>query len=72
MRVEWGVRLGQLSPGTVKTLEHSLSVIDAAIAEARAALAADPANQSLVDILAGHYAREVDLLQRATELSTSN
>lgn len=61
-----------LAPSTVRTVEHSLSVIDAAIAEARAALAADPANQYLVDILAAHYERQVDLLQRATELSSSN
>jgi len=60
-----------LAPATVKTLETSLAVIDAAIAEARAALAADPANQSLVDLLASHYERQVDLLQRATELSPS-
>ena len=60
-----------LAPGTVKTLEASLAVIDAAIAEARAALAADPANPVLVDLLASHYERQVDLLQRATELSPS-
>jgi hypothetical protein len=61
-----------LAPSTIRTVEHSLSVIDAAIAEARAALAADPANQALVDMLASRYERQVDLLQRATELSSSN
>ena len=61
----------RLAPSTVKTLETSLAVIDAAIAEARTALAADPANQALVDLLASHYERQVDLLQRATELSPS-
>ena len=60
-----------LTPRTVQTVERSLRVIDDAIAEARAALAADPANPALVDILAGHYERQVDLLQRATELSSS-
>ena len=60
-----------LAPSTIRTVEHSLGVIDAAIAEARAALAADPANQTLVDILASHYERQVDLLQRASELSSS-
>jgi len=60
-----------LSPATVQTVERSLRVIDDAIAEARAALAADPGNQALVDILASHYERQVDLLQRATELSSS-
>ena len=60
-----------LSPSTIRTVEHSLGVIDVAIAEARAALAADPANQALVDILASYYERQVDLLQRAAELSSS-
>ena len=60
-----------LAPATVQSVERSLKVIDDAIAEARAALAADPANQALVDILASHYERQVDLLQRATELSSS-
>jgi len=58
-----------LAPSTIQVVERSLAVIDAAIAEARTALAADPANQALVDILASHYQRQVDLLQRATELS---
>lgn len=61
----------QLSPSTVRVVDRALVVIDSAIAEARAALAADPANQALVDILSSHYERKVDLLQRATELSSS-
>lgn len=60
-----------LSPSTVRTVERALAVIDSAIAEARTALASDPANQALVDILSAHYERKVDLLQRATELSSS-
>lgn len=72
LREALATQRSELSPGTVATLERSLRVIDAAIAEARTALAADPANQALVDILAGHYAHEVDLLQRATELSSSD
>ena len=61
-----------LSPATVQTVERSLAVIDSAISEARAALAVDPANQALVDILAARYEHKVDLLQRASELSSSN
>jgi hypothetical protein len=60
----------KLAPGTVRTVDRALTVIDSAIAEARAALASDPANQALVDILSAHYERQVDLLQRATELSS--
>ena len=58
-----------LAPSTVRVLEHSLAAIDTAIAEARAALASDPANQLLLGILSANYERKVELLQRATELS---
>ena len=61
-----------LSPATVRVLEHSLATIDTAIAEARAALASDPANEVLVRILSANYARKVELLQRVTELSSSS
>jgi anti-sigma factor RsiW len=71
LRATLDTQRATLAPSTVRTLERSLSVIDDAIAEARAALAADPANQALVDILAARYERQVDLLQRATELSPS-
>jgi anti-sigma-K factor RskA len=62
----------RLAPSTIQKVERSLTVIEAAIAEARAALAADPGNQALVDMLASQYERQLDLLQRATELSSSN
>jgi hypothetical protein len=61
----------RLSPQTRAVLERSLTTIDAAIAEARAALAADPANAAIVDILSAHYEKKIDLLQRAAELSPS-
>jgi CHASE3 domain sensor protein len=61
---------GVLAPSTVRTVDRALAVIDSAIAEARAALASDPANSALVDILSAHYERKVELLQRAAELST--
>ena len=60
---------GTLSPATVRVLERSMAVIDTAIAEARAALAADPANELLSGILSAQYEHKVDLLQRATKLS---
>jgi hypothetical protein len=58
-----------LSPATVRVLERSLATIDTAIAEARAALASDPANQALISILSANYEHKVELLKRATELS---
>lgn len=60
-----------LSPATVRVVERSIAVIDAAIAEARAALAADPANEFIADVLAAQYEQKLDLLQRATKLSPS-
>lgn len=60
-----------LSPNTVKTLDHSLAVIDSAIAEASAALAADPASAAIADMLAAYYERKVEFLKRATNLSSS-
>ena len=62
---------GALSPSTVRILEHSLAIIDTAIAEARSALAADPANRALTDMLAAQYEHKLGLLQRATKLSPS-
>jgi hypothetical protein len=53
-------------------VDKSLADIDAAISETRDALRIDPENAALVDILSSHYERKVDLLQRATELATSD
>jgi hypothetical protein len=60
-----------LSPTTVAVIEKAVATCDTAIAEARAALAADPANQTLLQILSAQFAHKVALLQRATELSSS-
>lgn len=61
---------GRLSPETIRTVDHSLAVVDSAIAEARAALLADPNNQMLVDLLSASYQRKLDLLRRASELGS--
>jgi anti-sigma factor RsiW len=59
---------GALAPETIATLERTLRVIDEAIAEARAALAADPGNDALLDVLSANYEQKVELLRRASEL----
>lgn len=64
-------RRTQLDPGTVAKVEASLRVIDLAIDEARRALAADPADPTLRDLLAGNYERKVELLRRASALLPS-
>jgi hypothetical protein len=64
-------RRTQLDPGTVAKVEASLRVIDLAIDEAQRALAADPADPTLRDLLAGNYERQVELLRRASALLPS-
>jgi anti-sigma factor RsiW len=59
---------GALAPETIATLERTLRVIDEAIAEARAALAADPRNDALLDVLSANYEQKVQLLRQASEL----
>lgn len=60
-----------LSPKTIAVVERSLATIDAAIAEARRALMADPANDELQRLLDSNYRKKVDLLRRAAELGAS-
>lgn len=57
-----------LSPETVSKLKRSLEVIDAAILEARRALAADPANKAIIEMLNTSYNQKLDLLKRTTEM----
>ena len=59
-----------LNPQTVRTVDHSLAVVDSAIAEAREALLTDPNNRTLVDLLSASYQRKLDLLRRTSELSS--
>lgn len=61
-------RRDNLAPRTLETVERSLRVIDEAITEAEAALAADPANGAVLDILTATYEQKVELLRRASEL----
>lgn len=62
-------RRDSLAASTVSTVERSLRVADSAIAEARTALARDPANRALAALFASNYERKIDLLRRATELA---
>ena len=58
----------QLAPETIATLERNLAIIDAAIADSRAALAADPSNPELETLLRAGYEQKVALLERAARL----
>ena len=58
----------RLDPATIAKVEASLRVIDHAIEEARQALATDPSNITILDLLASNYERKVELLRRANAL----
>jgi len=65
------VQEDKLAPETVATLRESLRIIDNAILEARRALATDPANAALVEMLSGSYQKKLDLLRRTAEMARS-
>ena len=58
-----------LSPETVKMVNDNLAVIDEAIEEIRAALLQDPADQRLNRKLLTAHQRQLNLLQRATQIA---
>jgi len=60
---------GELAPETIAQLKASLRTIDEAILEARNALARDPANKILIEMLSASYRQKVDLLRRTTEMT---
>ncbi len=57
-----------LAPETVRVVEENLRIIDRAIAEARAALEADPNNVDLTHMLGGTYQQKIEMLQHAAQL----
>lgn len=60
-------RRASLSPHTVRIVEQNLSVIDAAIRESSEALARDPGNRSLSQMVSNSYRQKVELLRQATQ-----
>jgi hypothetical protein len=70
LQADFEARRGRLSPATVATIEKNLKIIDQAIAESRAALAADPNNAELPLMLSDIYQTKLDLLQRAVRISS--
>jgi hypothetical protein len=63
MRAIIDERRKDLDPATVSVLEKNLKLIDAAIAESRAALAKDPASAFLMDRLTHAYDNKLQLLR---------
>lgn len=60
-----------LTPETIAKLRESVRVIDAAIIEARRALAEDPANRQLIEMLSTSYNQKLDLLRRTADMGRS-
>jgi anti-sigma factor RsiW len=61
---------GRLDASTIAIVEHNLTTIDEAIRQAREALTADPANSYLSGHLVEARRRKLDLLRRATALTS--
>ena len=68
LRVVVQRRRAELDPATVEVVERSIEVIDAAIAQSRAALAADPRSPFLGQQLGRALDRKVELLRTAATL----
>lgn len=66
-----GQRTGRLNPVTVRKLEHSLAVIDTAIAEARRALVLDPNSTYLNHHLADTMRLKLEFLREANRIATA-
>lgn len=65
-----GQRTGRLSPTTVRRIEHSLAVIDSAIAEGTRALAVDPNSPYLNQHLADTMRRKMEFLREANRIAS--
>jgi anti-sigma factor RsiW len=63
---------GRLDASTIAIVEHNLQIIDQAIDQAREALTADPANTYLSGHLVEARRRKLELLRRATALTSES
>lgn len=57
----------QLGEPAFKVIEQNLQIIDQAISESQTALASDPRNTRVAELLWASYEKKIDLLQRAAE-----
>ena len=61
-------RRARMDPAVVMTVEQNLRVIATAVENAKAALAADPANQDVTAILNATYQTQIRMLRNATRV----
>jgi predicted anti-sigma-YlaC factor YlaD len=62
----------RLAPETIATIERNLTVIDQALTESRRALALDPGNIALEQLVVAAWRQKVDLLRRATAIGSAS
>jgi tetratricopeptide (TPR) repeat protein len=63
------VRNDELDQAVVQLIERNLRIIDRAIEESRAALAADPTNRAIMEALSARYQAKIETLQRLSRLT---
>jgi len=61
-------RRSRLQPEAIAVIDSCLTTIDRAIKESRTALAEEPNNTTIAELLQLTYQQKVDLLRRAAEL----
>ena len=64
-------RRNELSPTALAVVEHNLRIIDEAIRETQAALAEDPRNERVAELLWASWEKKIDLLKRAAQHAES-
>lgn len=72
LETEFERRRATLDPETILVVERNLALIDAAIADARQALEADPSSGFLNGYVADAMRRKVDLLRQATRIQRTD
>jgi anti-sigma factor RsiW len=58
---------GRLRPETIAKVEHNIAIIDQAIVEIREALAADPGNEALRQLLKASYGQKSALVRQVSQ-----
>ena len=64
-------RRKELSPTALAVIEQNLRIIDEAIRETQAALATDPRNERVAELLWASWEKKIDLLERAAQHAES-
>jgi anti-sigma factor RsiW len=65
------MRRNEMRPAALTVVEHNLRIIDEAIRETQAALAEDPRNERVAQLLWASWEKKIDLLKRAAQHAES-